>query len=113
MAIPRFTDLFRRTKENKTKAILVELRDGIKKYYEDNGVYPYNITTQDFLGTKKYFPYEKLPKVELGKYHADKNTLKLGGEIDNTGGWYYNHETGEIKINSNFLDTKDLEYSKW
>lgn len=112
MAIPRFTDLFRKTRENKTKNVLSVLRDNIEKYKENNGVYPLDLKMNDFLD-KKYLDRQTFPKVILGKFHKQSNKIKIGKFEDDTGGWIYDPETGEIRINCDHLDTKGVKYSKW
>lgn len=110
MSIPKFEDLVRKSKENETKISLAVVRNAIGSYYEQNaGTYPINITDEQFIG--KYI--DKIPTVNLGKYHKNSDDVKINGGVDDFGGWYYDSETGEVKVNCSHKDTKGQVISKW
>ncbi len=109
LSVPQFSQLVKKSKETKTRIAMTELKDAIYTYYEKNGVYPVDLTQPEFLG--KYI--KKIPVVKLGGHHHDSAELKLGEEIDDSGGWIYNPATGNISVNCSHKDTKGQEISKW
>ena len=110
MSVPKFADLIRKSKENETKVELSILRNAIHSYYEQNGGnYPASLDDKKFVG--KYL--DKVQPVKLGKYHHETNEVKINGGLDDFGGWYYDSETGEIKVNCTHKDTKGQVISKW
>jgi type IV pilus assembly protein PilA len=110
MSVPRFADLIRKSKENETKIELSNLRNALHSYYEQNGGnYPIKFNDDKFVG--KYI--DQIPKVRLGKYHKDSSEIKINDGLDDFGGWYYDSESGEIKVNCKHKDTKGQIINKW
>ena len=109
LAIPRLTDLLYKTKENETKANLELLRTAIEEYYEQNSEYPIDITNEKFLS--EYLG--EIPTVELGRYHANSQYVKINGTFDDSGGWYYDPTTGAVYVNCTHKDTKDQSINSW
>lgn len=123
IAIPKFADLIKKSKEGATKGGLSSMRSAIQVYYGDNeGWFPTD--TLSVLTTDgKYInsiPEAKLP--DTG--HADSNSVVAftsftsAGAFDpstnaDNGGWaYFNNSSassywGEFKVNCTHNDVKD------
>ena len=98
IAIPRFADLIKKSKEGATKGNLGALRSALSIYYgEQEGYYPTGLT--DVLNPNYI---ESIPAVKTGPHsgaaHADgltsvtvhnNCTSKAGATITDVGGWGY------------------------
>ena len=140
IAIPKFADLIKKSKEGATKGSLGALRSALTIYYgEQEGVYPdpgaalldnpittFNDTGGPFL--TKYL--DNMPTVKLGQPAAytdtavtvylatpNENTTATGGK----GAWLYICNTsadpdepqGEFKVNAENTDTKGNVIATW
>lgn len=133
IAIPKFADLIKKSKEGATKGSLGALRSALTIYYgEQEGTYPNplpgsgaaNQTTLVFSDSKgpfltKYL--DKMPTVKLGiPTISDTNTCIYAeeyGTVDNTynGVWWYRGQSiGEMKVYArNQYDTKTQYITSW
>jgi prepilin-type N-terminal cleavage/methylation domain-containing protein len=98
VAIPKFSNLIRKSKEGSTKGNLGNMRSVLSIYYADNeGYYPadiWNSNSAVFSGylVPKYVA--KIPSCEMPNYHVASNNvfshwvISPGDEHDGTG-WIY------------------------
>ena len=135
IAIPKFADLIKKSKEGATKGSLGALRSALTIYYgEQEGSYPavgtgsgqdnqetttFSNQTGPFL--TKYL--SKMPTVKLGIAGLnDKSECLYGSNLsdltasnDDSGKWWYRGQTvGEMNVAASGLnDTKQQSISAW
>ncbi len=118
IAIPKFADLIRKSKEASTKGSLGAMRAAIVIYYGDNeGWLP---TTFDSLvavtagsGAKKYLeeiPFVKLGVAGIADSRAVDNVTPWAGT---THGWAYRSIDGKVWVDSLRTDTKGGTITRW
>jgi prepilin-type N-terminal cleavage/methylation domain-containing protein len=121
IAIPKFANLVRKSKEGASKGNLGTIRSALSIYYSDmEGLYPqqsvFGVTNdglQSLMISGKYLaaiPYAKSPD-----YHADTlaelDCLNAAcSNLNDAGGWFYHSYAdsnwGAIMINCTHTDTK-------
>ena len=140
IAIPKFADLIKKSKEGATKGSLGALRSALTIYYgEQEGIYPVpnavgspgsptsvdeNALTGVFSSAvgpflTKYL--DKMPTVKLGITNVSDSTSCVYsqeyGDITSTteGRWWYRGNTiGEMKVHmANKFDTKGTYITSW
>ncbi len=78
IAVPKFADLLRKSKEGQTKGNLGSLRSILNIYYSEmEGLYPSNIWQQNSSVLSGLAPRytNSIPKVEFGNYHGPTNAV--------------------------------------
>ena len=123
VAMPKFADLVRKSKEGATKGNLGTLRSALSIYYADNeGMWPTTMTQMvaiQIAGANTGAKYlDKIPVAKLGCYGiADSNSEAAGTAAQapqgTEGGWIYSNATGGCWINSDETDTKGSRYTSW
>lgn len=141
VAIPKFTEMIRRSNEGKTKGSLGSFRSAVGIYYSDMaGSYP---STAEGLGADltdspgdtfhsdgpfltKYL--EKISEVRLGLPSAHNNTAivyrqqsagagqttaSADDETTNGGAWRYNSSNGAIWVGCTHTDTRASTIGAW
>ena len=120
IAIPKFADLIRKSKEASTKGSLGALRAALVIYYGDNeGFIPPDLTDVTSVisgGVSKYL--DEIPYVKLGipgNVHADTNDVLVSYNLtaNDTAGWMYSSTDGQIRVNCTHTDTKTCIISTW
>ncbi|MCK5533655.1 prepilin-type N-terminal cleavage/methylation domain-containing protein [bacterium] len=117
IAIPKFADLIRKSKEASTKGSLGALRAAIVIYYGDNeGYLPSELedltTVITSSGARKYL--DEIPLVKLGiSGVVDSSVVDNTTAYDNSEGWGYRSIDGKVFVNSDLTDTKGNLISKW
>lgn len=132
IAIPKFADLIRKSKEGSTKGSMGALRSALTIYYgEQEGIYPDPIPTTDANQATAVFgnvngPFltkylDKMPTVKLGIAAIpdadtciyESNLLNVGASYD--GVWWYRGSTiGEMHVFArNQYDTKNNYITSW
>lgn len=125
IAIPRFAQLIRKSKEGATKGSLGALRSSLSIYYGDNeGLFPATMTIIAGQTTTCYI--DIIPDVRLGISWTgeDKNTeladgtpltAILAGDLTGATGWIYNGSlgVGMVEVNNAGNDTKGKAYLTW
>lgn len=125
IAIPKFADLIRKSKEGATKGSLAAIRSAVTIYYGENeGVYPSTATasadgdeiTTEFEGmlVPKYL--SAMPLVKLGHPGvADTNKVYYDSDgSQNKSGWgYMGPASGEVIVSSTRDDSKGTKISTW
>lgn len=103
-------------KEEITKETLKSLRNAILTYKKEWGIYPRSLTRQTpikFKG-KLYPPFCKyipsIPPVFLRFGIEERREGKIVKWFDNGGGFVYNPDIGELRINKWAFDTKGKIY---
>jgi len=97
IAIPKFADLIRKTKEGTTKGNLGAIRSSLSIYYGDmEGHYPSDPTSLTI--NSKYI--KTIPEASPDPFHAPQawfgiTTVKTG---DGTDGWGYNGTTSDANF---------------
>ncbi len=130
VAIPKFADMLRKSKEGATKGSLTNLRSALTIYVSDNeGIAPFTYaTTTNYTSafmttvmTPKYI--EVLPTSKLGTYHndsanvnmhvtADRSVVLAAGNDSN--GWIYSSNSGGVLwVNCTHTDTKSGIITAW
>lgn len=131
VAIPKFAEMLRKSKEGATKGSLTNLRSALTIYISDNeGITPmtYSVTTDytetTLVGvmTPKYM--EAIPTAKLGTYHQDSAVIKCvptddrtnstGTQTDDSMGWVYTSSSGGAWwVNCTHTDTKNNWITTW
>ena len=115
VAVPKFAEMLRKSKEGATKGALTNLRSATTIYASDNeGFTP--LSRAAFV--PKYI--ENIPTAKLGAYHDDWDNI-LGVSSNNRtaastdiGGWCYTTSNGgSWWVNCSHTDTKNLEITGW
>ncbi|HLD29382.1 MAG TPA: type II secretion system protein [bacterium] len=119
VAIPRFADLIRKSKEGATKGNLGAVRSATTIYYGDNeGIWPLSLTglvaILDSSSNPKYL--DELPTVKIGRAdHSDLATETTAADdvVDDGANWWYNTDAGRVRINCTHTDTKAAAIHSW
>lgn len=120
IAIPKFAEMIRRTKQGKTKGELGNLRSSITLYYSDfEGMqYPQNaaaIYSENGPLQTKYL--SKMPTVKLGlpNYQdtTDIDDFNAGDALTDWGNWGYISTRGSVFVNCAHTDTGGNFISSW
>lgn len=115
IAIPKFAELIRKSKEGATKGNLGALRSALTIYYSENEMFPdtaANVTT--YLKTKYI---EAIPTADVGTtaYHGKSAAINAAGTDD--GAWGYvrsaDGNSGIMQVNCSHTDTKSTTISIW
>jgi hypothetical protein len=106
-------------KEMITKQNLKMLQEAIQEYKRDWGIYPKSLTKVtpfEYRG-KVYPPFSdyvlSIPPASLRFGIQNRQEKKVVRWFDNSGGWVYNPENGQIRINKWAFDTKGKIYYLW
>ncbi len=117
IAIPKFADLIRKSKEASTKGSLGAMRAAVVIYYGDNeGLLPDNFTDLVAVmdgAAHKYL--DEVPWVKLGiPSVTDSNTVDASAAtflaLEN---WGYRSIDGKVIVASDLTDTKNKPISNW
>ncbi len=120
IAIPKFAEMIRRTKEGRTKGELGSLRSAITLYYAElEGMqYPQNaaaISNESGPMQTKYV--SKMPTVKLGpgshEETADMDDFNVGDALTDLGNWGYIATSGSVFVNCSHTDAKGEYISSW
>ena len=120
IAIPKFADMIKRTKQGRTKGELGNLRSAITLYYADlEGMqYPQNadaISNEAGPLQTKYL--SKMSTVKLGpgshEETADIDDFNVGDALTDLGNWGYIATQGSVFVNCSHSDTKGELISSW
>ncbi|MBI3012395.1 MAG: type II secretion system protein [Elusimicrobia bacterium] len=129
VAIPKFADMLRKSKEGATKGSLTNLRSALTIYVSDNeGLLPLqNNATADYTSaslTAVFIPkyIEVIPTGKLGTYHNDSASVRMVGPSNRTDtsntndamGWCYTSTSGGAWwVNCTHSDTKNVFFTNW
>ncbi|MBI5574059.1 MAG: 16S rRNA (guanine(527)-N(7))-methyltransferase RsmG [Elusimicrobia bacterium] len=120
IAIPKFAEMIRRTKQGKTKGELGNLRSAITLYYSDleGMLYPQDaaaISNETGPLQTKYL--SKMPTVKLGltsyQETTDIDDFNAGDALTDLGNWGYIATSGSVFVNCAQSDTKGELISSW
>lgn len=132
VAIPKFADMLRKSKEGATKGSLTNLRSALTIYISDNeGTNPlayvaaaaYTSANLTSVMTPKYM--EAFPTAKLGTYHTDSASISMANQADRTAttftsggfdqnGWVYSSSSGGAWwVSCTHTDTKSNSVSGW
>ncbi|MFA5779030.1 MAG: prepilin-type N-terminal cleavage/methylation domain-containing protein [Elusimicrobiota bacterium] len=129
IAIPKFADLIKKSKEGATKGSLGALRSALTIYYgEQEGEYPKPAVAENALTTTFNTPtgpfltkyLDKMPTVKLGITGVNDNSNCVYSQEYGTitgidGRWWYRGATiGEMKVYAaNLYDSKSTYITSW
>ena len=125
VAMPKFADLVRKSKEGATKGSLGAVRSALSIYYADNeGMWPLSLAGMvsiQIAGAASGAKYlDAIPSCKLGCYgHADLatevviDTGLMSAGVTDVGGWLYDNTIGAVAVNCNHTDTKGTKYTAW
>ena len=132
VAIPKFAEMIRKSKEGSSKGSLSALRSALTIYLSDNeGLQPLsrsiNTNAQLLIAmTPKYMEF--FPTCKLGTYHSDSSAVQIdvttgaSGSFDgtkssgvsDTNGWVYTSSgDGAFWANCSHTDTKGENVTSW
>ncbi|MBI4423826.1 MAG: type II secretion system protein [Elusimicrobia bacterium] len=118
IAIPKFADLVRKSREGSTRGNLGRLKSAMGIYYSDlEGQFPVSLNALTIDG--KYLT--AIPKAKLPNYHNDSQRSIVGSayeDLTDDGGWAYvnlpdNEGFGEIYVNCTHTDTKGSSWASY
>jgi prepilin-type N-terminal cleavage/methylation domain-containing protein len=137
VAIPKFAEMLRKSKEGATKGSLTNLRSALTIYISDNEGRTPSLGDADTIvvstGLQAFTPkyVETIPSVKLGTYHGDTanivvvssavtdrgntTTVAAQGETtDDANGWKYSSlGGGTFYVNCTHTDTKNVWITNW
>ncbi len=132
VAIPKFAEMIRKSKEGSTKGSLSALRSALTIYMSDNeGVQPLSRSTPapgQLLAAMVPKYMETIPACKLGTYHVDNNSMHVtvttgaNGSFDgnrssgnsDVNGWVYTSGgDGAFWANCTHTDTKGENVTSW
>ncbi len=118
IAIPKFADLIRKSKEGATKGNLGAVRSALSIYYGDlEGQYPVD-TLAALTAGNKYLT--EMPQAKTPSYHDDTATTVGGNSsnvvVDAGGGWAYTNDRsdgkwGSLWVNCTHTDSKGTKWT--
>jgi len=101
IAIPKFADLIRESKEGATKGNLGSIRSAMSIYYGDQqGVYPPEIYALTANG--KYL--SAIPSAQTPSYHATSSSEVDGTAVTDTGMWFFDNVTTDPNYGTVLVD---------
>jgi len=101
IAIPKFADLIRESKEGATKGNLGSIRSAMSIYYGDQqGVYPTAISSLTENG--KYLT--AIPSAQTPPYHATASTEVDASAVTDTGEWFFDNGSGDTNYGTVLVD---------
>ncbi len=120
IAIPKFAEMIRRTKQGKTKGELGNLRSAITLYYSDfEGMqYPQNaVAISNETGPVQTKYLSKMPTVKLGLTNYQETTdiddFNVGDALTDLGNWGYISTSGSVFVNCAHTDSSGNFISSW
>ena len=126
VAIPKFSDVLRKSKEGASKGGLTHLRSALTIYISDNeGFTPYVGPNGSIADLSPLIPryIEFVPIVKLGGYHNDSDLVITRGAVPDRGsvaalydvsGWIYSSSSGGMFfVNCIHTDSKNLWITSW
>lgn len=120
IAIPKFGEVLKRTKQGKTKGSLGALRSALTLYYSgmEGAMYPDSgASISNELGPVRTKYLDKIEEVKLGPtLHEDTNNIEdfdIDEVLTDTGEWGYIAVRGSIFVNCNHLDISGAYISSW
>ena len=118
IAIPKFSNLIRKSSEGATKGTLGAIRSALSIYYGDmEGQYPSNWWSLTTSG--KYL--SAVPMAKTPSYHTDASASTASSNataVDDSGGWAYvnafgDNNFGTIWVNCTHTDTKSTAWNTY
>ncbi|MBI4423827.1 MAG: prepilin-type N-terminal cleavage/methylation domain-containing protein [Elusimicrobia bacterium] len=118
IAIPKFANLVRKSREGSTRGNLGALKSAMSIYYGDlEGQFPVALDALTIGG--KYLT--KIPQAKTPNYHNDSSAIITASEFEDltdVSGWAYinypdNPDFGEIHINCFHTDTKGENWANY
>ena len=118
IAIPKFVELIRKSKEGSCKGSLGSIRSALSVYYADNeGQFPDDLTALTANG--KYLV--TLPLAYAAGYHPARNNQqvsRVSAIPGDFGGWFYDDiptsgSYGKVVVNCTHADTKGIIWSTY
>jgi len=135
VAVPKFAQMIRKSKEGATKGDLSSLRSSLTIYISDNeGLTPLGTagagnTEATFVGTMVPKYIAAIPSTKLGTYYVDNSLFRIRPASDtwtgnrsihttaspgDVGGWNYVSNVGAaIWVDANRTDTKNVDITLW
>ncbi|OGR87801.1 MAG: hypothetical protein A3J74_02015 [Elusimicrobia bacterium RIFCSPHIGHO2_02_FULL_57_9] len=115
IAIPKFSNLIRKSQEGAGKGNLGSIRSALSIYYGDmEGIYPSLLESLTLNG--KYL--SALPAAKTPPYHADSATVRTETTPTDGVGWSYNATTGNanegtVLVGCTHTDTKSSQWTTY
>ena len=121
VAVPKFAEMLRKSKEGATKGALTNLRSSLTIYLSDNeGFVPQVTSTDQSMIVAKYL--ELIPTAKMGTYHGDNSAVVVIGTNSRSQafggqdglGWVYTTVAGgSWWVNCTHTDTKNVTVTNW
>lgn len=106
--VPQYAQLVQKAKETQLQQNLSSMRDAINiQFTKSNGQFPSTIIPNMFK--QNIIPMDPIGKTDSIQY-SDENPLNV---ISTRGGWIYNGNTGEVRINNTDKDLNGIPYCKY
>ncbi len=126
VAVPKFAEMLRKSREGSTKGSLNGFRSALSVYIGANeGLTPYAGPNGSLADLTCMIPtyLESVPTSKLGAHHADFNRVITRGVVNDRGfvaslydvnGWIYTSSGGgQIFVNCTHTDTKRVWITEW
>jgi len=116
IAIPKFADLIRKSKEGSTKGNIGAVKGALAVYYGENeGSYPTD-NLASLTSGGKYI--QNIPFSDIPSYHAKAATVNTATAVNDAGAWMYNNVAtdagwGNIFVNCTHTDTKGTAWDTY
>lgn len=128
VAVPKFAEMIRKSKEGSTKGRLSALRSSLTIYVSDNeGMVPLEraVAPNESVLLAAFVPkyIEDVPEAKLGAYHEDEDTIEWSptrnrgdttNMIPDSNGWVFTSTGGaDWWVNCSHTDTKNEDITSW
>ena len=116
IAIPKFADLIRKSKEGATKGNIGAVKGALAVYYGENeGVYPTGDLSSLTAGGKYL---SNMPFADTPPFHSKALTVNVGTAVNDAGAWMYDNDStdtdwGALWVNCTHTDSKGTTWNAY
>lgn len=113
IAVPRFAETIRKSREGSTKGNLGAIRSALRIYYADlEGQFPSDLAA--LTADEKYLP--RVPSAQMPPYHTTQNAIFTG--TGDEGGWRYadsfgSADFGSLWVNCSHTDSRSFQWTSY
>lgn len=110
VATPAFLNMFMHSQETSTRGNLFAMRSALSNYQgENNGRSPKGL---DSLTEGSKYLYA-IAEAKTPPHHRDSDAVRLGTEPDDSGGWLYDVDIGNVWVNCTHTDRKGKVWAEY
>lgn len=102
IAAPMFRGLGLKSEEGATKGKLGAVRDAVSRYKSEKESFPPGLEALTEGGVF----LTHIPAGAVPPHHAKSPSVRLGAQADDAGGWLYDPDKGEVRVNCTHTDSR-------